>query len=96
LLLLVVTTAAVLFAATQVRFMSNVFNPHATLGAIMLLGLFLLALAAFIALALIVPRAAFELYRNPLARTPPHRAVLSAGAVALVLLGTWVIWFWRR
>jgi hypothetical protein len=94
--LLVVTTASLAFAAIHVPLMRNVFNPHSTVGAIMLLGLFVLSILNFIALIYFVPRAAIALFRRPGTRTLPHLTVVAAGVIALTLVGTWLIWFYRR
>jgi hypothetical protein len=96
LVLLVATTGALVLAAIHVPGMSHVFNPHSTLGGTMLIGVFLLALLDFVALMYVVPRAAVELYRQPLARTAPHWVALVAGVIALVLVGIWLNWIWHR
>lgn len=89
-------TAALAFAAVHFAPMSNVFNPHATGGAFMLMGLFVLAVLDFCALVYFVPRAAMELYRQPNTRTGPHLAVIAAGVIALVVLGSFLNWFYHR
>jgi hypothetical protein len=76
--------------------MSDVFNPHATGGALMLMGLFALAVLDFFALMYFVPRAAVELYRQPNTRTGSHLAVVAVGVTALVALGCFLNWFYHR
>jgi hypothetical protein len=76
--------------------MSDVLNPHATGGALMLLGLFVLTVLDFVALIYFVPRAAVELYRQPNTRTVSDLAVVVVGVIALVVLGSFLNWFYRR
>jgi hypothetical protein len=85
-----------ILAAMHFPPMSDVFNPHSTFGALMLLGLFGLALVDFIALMYFVPLAVVELYRQPTTRTAFHWAAMVLGVIAIALLGTWLDWFYQR
>jgi hypothetical protein len=96
LILVVATTALLLLGAVEFPLLGSVFNPHSTVGGLMLIGLSLLALLIFLALIYLVPRAGIELYQRPLTRAISHWAVFGAGLIALVLLAIWLSWWLYR
>jgi hypothetical protein len=96
LVLLAAATGILAFAAIHFPLMGDVFNPHATFGGLMLLGLLLLASLDFLALVYFVPHAAVALYRRPGHRTAANWTALVLGATALVLVGIWLARVYRH
>ncbi|WLI91113.1 hypothetical protein Q4S45_08335 [Massilia sp. R2A-15] len=95
--LLVGMLVIMLFAAMYLPSpINNILNPHSTGGGITLLVLFGLAVINFIALMYFVSIAAVDLYRQPAMRKASHCSIVILGVLGILLLGSWLNWFYHR
>ena len=76
--------------ADVVPLIGTILNPHSEVGAVGLLLLFVLAIAATVVLTASVPLAAVRLLRRSLVRSIAHVGVVVLGALSLLMLGVWI------